>query len=92
MTGKVQNSRSNYTFALDNRLPSRLALVLWVVVAPSNAAVALGDASVPEAGKDGPSRTRQVRALNFEAPVGCHLTVVAGPVRFVKVQLCWMGD
>jgi hypothetical protein len=92
MTGEVQNSQSNYTFALDNRLPSRLALVLWVVVALSNVAVALGDASVLEAGKEGPTRTRQVRALNFEAPVGCHLAVVAGPVRFAKAQLCWMGD
>jgi hypothetical protein len=58
MTGEAQNSRSSYTLALENRLPSRLASVPRVVVALSNAVVALRDASVREAVKEGRRRTR----------------------------------
>ena len=91
-TGEAQNLRSSYMFALRNRLPSRLASVRWVVVALSNAAAALKDASVLEAVKEARRRTRQAKVLSFEAAVGYYLMVVAEPVRFAKVRLCWMGD
>jgi hypothetical protein len=63
-----------------------------VVEALSSAVVALRDASVLEAVKEGQRRTRQARVSNFEAAVRYYLTVVAGPVHFAKVPLCWMGD
>lgn len=91
-TGEAQNLQSSYTFELENRLPSRLASVLWVAVALSNAVVALRDASVPEAVKEGPRRTRQAKVLSFEAAVRYYLMIVAEPVHFAKVRLCWMED
>jgi hypothetical protein len=56
-------------------------------------AVALRDASglEAEAVKKGLRRTRLTRVLGFEAAVR-HSMVVAGPVHFAKVRVCWMGD
>jgi hypothetical protein len=88
-TGKAPNLQSSYTFALENRLPSRLASVLWVVVALSNA-VAWRDASVPQA--EGRRRTRQAKVLSFEAAARCYLMVAVEPVHFAKVRLCWTED
>jgi hypothetical protein len=85
-TGKIQNLRSNSSFALDNHLPSHLASVLKAAEALTNA-VASRDASVLEA-VSGQRCTDQAKTLGPVVVVVRHSMVVADPVHLVKVRVC----
>ena len=86
--GEIQNPHSNSSFALGNHLPSHLALVLKAAAALTNAVASRG-ASVLEAVSVGQGCTDQAKALGFVVVVVRRSTVVADPVHFVKVRVCW---
>jgi hypothetical protein len=85
--GKIQNSHSNSSFALNNHLPSHPASVPKAAVALTDAVASRG-ASVLEAVSVGQRCTDQAEALGFVVVVVRQSMVVADPVHFVKVRVC----